>query len=78
LIDHYYFADAVRSGYRPAHARFRITRLAFRAQKIPVEHIVNQSGFAGTRNACNAGENADRNIDIDVFQIVLTRAADFE
>ena len=59
---------------RPAPDRL----LAFRAQKISIKHIVNQGGFAGTGNAGDAGENAERNIDIDVLEIVLARAGDLD
>ena len=42
------------------------------------KHILNQRRFPGTGNAGDAGENAERNFDIDVLEIVLGRAGDLD
>ena len=57
---------------------FLISRLALRAKQIPIKDVVNQGRFAGTGNAGDAGENAERKIDIDILQIVLARAGDLD
>jgi hypothetical protein len=43
-------------------------------QQIPVKHIMNECGLARAGNAGHACEHAERQIDIDVFKIVLSRA----
>ena len=61
-----------------ARARLLLACLAFRPQKIPIKHIVNQGRFSRTGNAGDAGENAERNFDIEVLEIVFGRAGDFD
>ena len=56
--------------------QFLIGGLSLRAQQIPVQHIVNQGGFAGPGHSSYTGENAERKLDIDIFQIVLSGAQD--
>ena len=68
----------MRAGDRFTRACFLIGRLPFRDQQMPIKNVVNQSRFAGTGNAGHAGENADRKIDIYVFQIVFARAGDLD
>ena len=58
--------------------RLVIRRLSFATQQIPVEHVVDQRGFARTRNAGDACENSERKIDVDVLQVVLSRANDLD
>ena len=41
------------------------------AQQIPVKHVVDERRFAGAGNAGDTGENAERNFDIDVLEVVL-------
>src|SRR5207248_4583554 len=41
-------------------------------------HIVNQSGFAGPGHSSNTRENAEWQVDVDIFQIVLSRAEDLD
>ena len=43
---------------------------------MPVKHIVNQRRFTRAGDAGHASEHAERNIDIDVFEIVLAGADD--
>ena len=54
--------------------RLVIRRLSPRDQQIPVEHVVDQRGFARTRNAGDTCENSERNVDVDVLQVVLSCA----
>ena len=68
----------MRAADRLAGARFLLARLAFRLQEIPVEDVVDERRFAGTGNAGDAGENAERNVDVDVLEIVLARAGDLD
>src|SRR5271155_3549966 len=41
-----------------------------------VHRVEHQRRFAGTRNAGDAGEDAERNRDGEIAQVVLTRALD--
>ena len=43
-----------------------------------VEDVVHQRRFAAARNAGDHGERAQRNLDVDVLQIVLARARDHQ
>ena len=43
-------------------------RLAFGSRQVPVENVVDEGGFPGTRNAGHAGENAERDFDVDVLE----------
>ena len=61
----------MRAGHGLARARLLFACLAFGPQKIPIKHIVNEGRFSGTGNAGDAGENPERNFDIDVLEIVL-------
>ena len=76
LVNHHHFADAMRAGHRFARARFRLALLPLRDQQMPIKHVVDQGGFAGTGNARDAVENSERNFHVDVFQVVLFRAGD--
>ena len=58
--------DAMRPG-DVLHAPGFFASRAACAQQIPVEHFVDERRFAGAGNACDAGENAERNLDIDVL-----------
>ena len=37
-----------------------------------VQDLIDQRGLAGTGNACDTGENTQRNGDINIFQIVFS------
>ena len=50
----------MRPDHRFARTRLLIRRLSSRTQQIPVKHIVNERGFAGTGNAGDAREHAQR------------------
>jgi hypothetical protein len=43
-----------------------------------VEDFVNQRAFAGARDAGDRDKRAERKRDVDVFQVVLAGAFDFE
>ena len=66
------------AGQRSARTWLVLADLALGAQKIPIQHILNQGRFSRTGNASNAGENTKRNFDVDVFQVVLGRAGDLD
>ena len=68
----------MRAGDRFAGARLLLGRLAFGLQQIPIKDVVDERRFAGTGNAGDAGENAERDFDIDVLQIVFARAGDLD
>src|SRR5438128_4098676 len=75
LIDHHYFIDAMCADHGFTRARFLIGWLTFRAQKIPIEHVVNEGGLSRAGNAGDACEDAEWKIDVDVLEVVLARAA---
>ena len=66
------------AGDRFADARFLIRGLSLGAQQIPVQHIVNQSGFAGAGHAGYAREDAERKVDVDVLQVVRSGAENLD
>ena len=68
----------MRAGHGLARARLVLTDLTFGPQKIPIQHILNQGRFSRTGNPGDAGKNAKRNFDVDVFQVVLGRAGDLD
>ena len=43
-----------------------------------VKDFVDQTGFSGTGDTRDAGHNTQRNLDRDVFQIVLGRTNDLQ
>ena len=47
-----------------------------RLEQIPVKHVVDQRGFAGAGDAGDAVENAERDLDVEILQIVFARAGD--
>jgi hypothetical protein len=47
-------------------------------QQIPVKHIMNECGLAGAGNSGHACEHAERQIDVDSFEIVLPGAGDLD
>ena len=76
LIDHHHVADAVRAGDRLARPGFLLTRLSFRLKQVPIKNFVNERRLARSGNAGDAVENAQRNFDIEVLEIVLPGAGD--
>ena len=58
--------------------RLAIRRLSLRDHQIPVEHVVDQCGLSRPRNAGDTCENSKRKVDVDVLQVVLSRADDFD
>ncbi len=53
----------------------RILRLAERVQQAVVEHVLDERGLARAAHAGHGDEAAQRNLDVDVLQVVLGRAA---
>ena len=43
-----------------------------------IENVVHERGFAGTGDAGDDGEQAERKSDVDIFQIIAVRAEDGE
>ena len=78
-------SDRLACARRPCQAvgrrgdrRLVICGLTLCAQEIPMKHIVNESRFAGTGNAGHAREHAERQINIDVFEVMLPRTGDLD
>ena len=78
LIDHDDFVESMCAGHCPARARLVFACLALRPQKISIQHILDQGRFSRAGNARNGGKNSEWNFDIDVLQVVLSRAGDFD
>ena len=78
LIDHHYLANPVRADHRFARPRFLIRGLSFRTQQIPIKHIMDECGFAGPGNTGHARKHAKRQINVDVFEVVLPCANDLD
>lgn len=58
--------------------RLVIGRLSLRDHQIPEEHVVDQRGFSRPRNPGDTCENSKRKVDVDVLQVVLSRATDLD
>jgi hypothetical protein len=78
LIDHHHFIDAMPAGDGFARANFLAVLLTLSHEQIPVEHIVNQGGLAGTRDAGNAGEDSEWQRNVNVLQIVFARSGNLD
>ena len=76
MIDHHDVANAVRAGDRFTRPRLLLARLSFRLEQVPIENFVDKRRFARSGNAGDADENAERNFDIEVLEIVFARAGD--
>ena len=61
-----------------ARQKLVIGRLPLRDHQISEEHVVNERGFSRTRHPGYAREHTHREIDVNVLQVVLPRAADFD
>jgi hypothetical protein len=61
-----------------AGAGMLLRREAFRLEQIPKEHFVHERALAGAGDAGDAGEHAEREIDIDVAEVVLVGALDLD
>ncbi len=46
--------------------------------QIAMEHFVDQTRFARARNAGDADQQAEGNLDVDIFEIVGAGAADLD
>src|SRR2546421_8324023 len=56
--------------------RLVFARLSFRLKQMSIKHLMNESRLAGARDAGDTIENAERDFDIDILEIVLARAGD--
>ena len=60
-----------------AHApRLFFTHLTTQPLQIPVQHIMNQRGFPRAAHARDAAKHTERNIHIQLLEVVLSRATD--
>src|SRR5947208_14702432 len=76
----------MRAGNRFARPRFpcravalrrlALTRLSFRLKEVAIKNFVNKRRLARPRHASDAVENAERDFDVEGFQIVLPRTGD--
>src|SRR5205823_3889997 len=64
------------AGDRFADARLLLIRFSFRLEQVPIKHVVNQRRLAGTGNAGHAIENAERDFDVDILQVMLASPGD--
>ena len=51
-------------------------RFALGAQQRGVQHVVHERRFAGAADAGHADQPPQRNVDVDIFEVVLRRAFD--
>ena len=71
LVHHHHVAHGLRAREPTARARFLVGERASQLEQIAVKHFVNERAFAGAGDAGDAGENAERELDVDAAQIVL-------
>ena len=76
LVHHHHRADLVAAFDGLHAAGFVFDAFAPLAQEIPEEHIVNERALAAAAHARDAAEHAERDVHVEVFQIVLPRADD--
>ena len=74
LIHHHDVADAMGAGHRFARARFLLGRRAFGLKQVSIKDLVNERRLPGSGNAGDAVENPQRNLDIEILEIMLPRA----
>src|SRR5712691_10894044 len=77
LIDLDYFVDLLGAEDFPVRGgRFRRTVKLLRQGAI--ENVVDESGLAGTRNACDDGEQSKRQRNVHILQIIRARAKNLD
>src|SRR5882672_3599239 len=69
LIDLDHFVD-LRGAFNRAERAGAFHRAVERLRERAIENVVHQSGFSRAGNACNNGEQAERQFEVHVFQIV--------
>ena len=74
LIDHHDVADAMRARHRLARARFLLGGRAFGLKQVSIQDFVDERRLSGSGNAGDAVENAQRNLDVEILEIMLPRA----
>ncbi len=75
LIDEHGVADEL-DAFELAMAADAAVPVALRALDRRVDHVVDERRLTGSADARHAGEQAERNLDVDVLQVVLGRAGD--
>ena len=78
MVDHDDLPDVLDAGETFDRARLLFHGLAAFAQQVAVEKAVDQGRFSRTGNTGHAGENTERKIGIELFDVVQRRAAQFE
>ena len=68
------FQAAPKLGWRHGF----LMRLVFGRRKRPEHHVVQKRGLAGTRNSGDRNQHPQRDRQINLFQVVRTRAEDFD
>jgi hypothetical protein len=77
LVDHDDRAERLRTFDALVRAR-RLGRLAEPFAQRRIQHVLHERRFAGSGHAGDAHQPVQRDRDIDVFEIVLTRAANVQ
>ena len=78
LVDHDDFADVFDAGEFFDRAGVFLDGFAAFAEEIAVEEAVDEGGLAGTGDARHAGEDAEREVGVDFFDVVERGAAELE
>ena len=76
LIHHHDGADLVTAFDCFHAARLVFDALAALTQQISIKHFMDQRAFPTAADAGDGAQHAERNVHVDVFQIVLSRADD--
>ena len=77
LVDEHDVADQLRALERGVRAR-GFLRLAERAEQRVVQHVLDERRLARAAHAGHADEAVQRDLDVDVLQVVLASVADLE
>ena len=59
-------------------AWFFFTNLTAQLLQVPVEHVMHQRRFAGAADARDAAEHAERDVHIELLEVVLARTVDLQ
>jgi hypothetical protein len=78
LIDHHHLADFFVASDGADNAGLVLGDLAFEALQVAVEDLVDEGAFAGAGDTGEAAEDAEGQLDIDFFEVVLAGAGDFQ
>ena len=76
LIDHHHVGDLFRAGDRATRADGIFIHEPMSAGDVLIQHLMHERALARAGDAAHAREDAERNIHVDVAQIVFARAFD--